>query len=277
MTSNNHGELTAALTLACHHIISSEAVKAGKKIPTLAVIRIVYEHDKGVKMGSTVTKGTRRAEVMTTHPNAGKIVWVGQIMGVQPRIRLLRSYNERQHSYLGYVVRINGKCGDQSGEFLVAVGPGAHQKHRFQAGMELSGLSLPVADPRKETASFYQTSGIKLTKEATDQLPAGPPFISIPPDLPTYRERGSRRLSTRTYEAKCSTCVWGCRMPVEIIIDPWNPSRKQYRFETFCYGPKSCAVYRPGPNRKVPGYKGTPWVEEDWVDEDAILHRGPDD
>jgi hypothetical protein len=24
-------------------------------------------------------------------------------------------------------------------------------------------------------------------------------------------------------------------MPVEIIIDHWNPSQKRYRFETFCY------------------------------------------
>jgi hypothetical protein len=46
-------------------------------------------------------------------------------------------------------------------------------------------------------------------------------------------------------------------MPVEIIIDQWNPSKKQYRFETFCYGPKSCPFYRPGPERKVPGLRCT--------------------
>jgi len=34
-------------------------------------------------------------------------------------------------------------------------------------------------------------------------------------------------------------------MPVEIIVDRWNPSRKMYRFETFCYGPKSHPLYRP--------------------------------
>lgn len=66
-------------------------------------------------------------------------------------------------------------------------------------------------------------------------------------------------------------------MPVEMIIDQWNPSKKQYRFETFCYGPKSCAFYRPRPVRKVPGRKGMSYTEEDWVDEDATAHRGPDD
>jgi hypothetical protein len=67
------------------------------------------------------------------------------------------------------------------------------------------------------------------------------------------------------------------RMPVEIIIDQWNPSKKRYRQETFCYGPKSCAFYRAGAVRKVPGRKGMSYTEEDWVDEDATSHRGPDD
>jgi hypothetical protein len=49
------------------------------------------------------------------------------------------------------------------------------------------------------------------------------------------------------------------------------------RFETFCYGPKSCQLYRAGATRKVPGRKGMSYTEEDWVDEDATSHRGPDD
>ncbi len=79
------------------------------------------------------------------------------------------------------------------------------------------------------------------------------------------------------YDSKCTTCIWGCRMPVEMIIDQWNPSQKQYRFETFCYGPKICPFYRSGPPRKVPGRKGMSYTKEDWVDEDATSHRGPDD
>ena len=84
-------------------------------------------------------------------------------------------------------------------------------------------------------------------------------------------------MDARTYDAKCGTCVWGCRMPVEMIIDHWNPSKKRYRFETFCYGPKSCSFFRAGPTRKVPGRKGMSYTEEDWVDEDATSHRGPDE
>jgi hypothetical protein len=208
---------------------------------------------------------------------AEKIQWSGRVVGVQPRIRLLRSFDERKHTYLGYVLHVDGTCAGEPKEFLIAVGKATHEKHRFRAGMELCGRSAPVADPAMEVAGFYKTSGIKVTEDVSGEPPAGPPFQGVPPDLPTYRARGHRRLSARTYGARCLTCIWGCRMPVEIIVDHWNPSRKQHRFETFCYGPKSCDFYRPGPTRKVPGRKGMSYTEEDWVDEDATAHRGPDE
>ena len=66
-------------------------------------------------------------------------------------------------------------------------------------------------------------------------------------------------------------------MPVELTIDHWNPTQKRYRFETFCYGPKSGPLYRAGPTRKVPGRKGMSWKEEDWVDEEATAHRSMDE
>ncbi len=205
--------------------------------------------------------------------NTEKIAWSGRIVAVQPRIRLTRSFDEQYHSYQGYVLRIGGICGGQAREFLIAVGEGAQEKHRFQTGMELMGQSSQVDDPRKETAEFYKTSGLKVLTNAGNDLPAGPPFSGVPPGLATYRDRGHRRLAARTYETKCMTCIWGCRMPVEMIIDHWNPARKQYRFETFCYGPKSCSFYRAGALRKVPGRKGMSYTEEDWVDEENTSHR----
>ncbi len=62
-----------------------------------------------------------------------------------------------------------------------------------------------------------------------------------------------------------------------MIIDHWNPSRRRYRTETFCYGPKSCRLYESGPTRKVSDRHGLSYQEEDWVDEQEISHRGPDD
>ena len=209
--------------------------------------------------------------------NMEKTAWSGRIVAVQPRIRLMRSFDERYHSYQGYVLRVGGTCGDECCEFLIAVGKAAQEKHRFQAGMEVSGLAVPVPDPRLETAGFYKASGLKVLKDVDGEPSADPPFLGVPPDLETYRSRGHRRLAAKTYDTKCLTCIWGGRMSVEMIIDHWNPSKKRYRFETFCYGPKNCSLYRAGPTRKVPGRKGMSYTEEDWVDEEATSHRGPDE
>jgi hypothetical protein len=206
-----------------------------------------------------------------------KIEWRGDLKGVQPRIRLTRSFDERYHTYLGYVLHVTGVVGDSSTEFSVAIGKGAHSKHAFRVGDTVSGVSEPVADPRLETAQFYKTSKLRIVKRGPEIDDASPPWLGIPPCLETYRSRGHRRLAIRTYDDKCRYCIWGCRMPVEMIIDQWNPSNRRFRFETFCYGPKSCSSYRAGPTRKVPGRKWMNWKEEDWVDEDATAHRGLDE
>ena len=212
------------------------------------------------------------------HGTAGqKVAWSGTIVAVQPRIRLIRSYDERYHSYHGYVLRIEGTCGGESGEASIAVGRAAHAKHGFHVGMEVSGEAVPVADPRTETAGWYKPSRLKVIRDADAEPSSGPPFHGVPPDLETYRARGHRRLDTRTYDTRCATCTWGCRMPVVLVLDRWNPSRKRYRVETFCYGPKSCSFYRAGPARTVPVQEGSSYTEGDWVDESATAHRGSDE
>ena len=202
-----------------------------------------------------------------------KIAWQGTLVSVQPRIRLTRSFDQRNHSYLGYALRIQGTIGGEEGGFLVGIGKAAHVKHQFRAGDVVSGRARPVADEEMESVEFYKASGLKLIERAAEEVP----WLGVPPDLAVYRERGHRRLDARTYQAKCLTCIWGCRMQVEMIIDQWNPSQRRYRFEAFCYGPKSCSLYRAGPTRKVPSRRGMTWEEEDWVDEDATAHCGEDE
>jgi hypothetical protein len=206
-----------------------------------------------------------------------KIAWEGEVLSVQPRIRLTRSFDQRSHSYLGYVLRIRGELGGEARELVVALGKGAHEKHQFQAGDRVSGVGMYVLDTRLETADLYKVSKLKVISRGEQRSGAPSPFLGVPPALEVYRERGHRRLAAVTYSTKCKACIWGCEMAVEMIIDQWNPSVRRYRRETFCYGPKSCPSYKAGPTRKVPGRKGMSWEEEDWVDEDATSHRGPDD
>jgi hypothetical protein len=206
-----------------------------------------------------------------------KLTSQGTLLAIQPRIRLTRSFDERSHSYLGYALRIQGTIADEERDFSIGIGQAAQAKHKFQAGDVLSGRAEPVVDPKLESVEFYKASGLKVIERAGTQKSSPPPFVGVPPELPVYRDRGHRRLDSKAYAARCSTCIWGCHMPVEMIIDQWNPSQKKYRFETFCYGPKSCSLYRPGTTRKVPGRKGMSWEEADWIDEEATALRGDDE
>ena len=206
-----------------------------------------------------------------------KVPWHGTLLAVQPRIRLMRSFDQRNHSYLGYVLFLRGVIAGGAREFSVGIGKSAQAKHEFRAGDEVSGEAVAVANPEMEPAEFYKASALKVVARGVEASASPPPWLGAPPALETYRARGHRRLDARTYEAKCRACLWGCRMPVEMILDQWNSQEREHRFETFCYGPKSCPAYRAGPTRKVSGRKGMRWEEEDWVDEEVTAHRSADD
>ena len=210
-------------------------------------------------------------------PKPGKQAWRGVVVAVQPRIRLTRSYDQRSHSYLGYVLRVLGELDGEERVFLVAIGAGAQAKHEFRVGDEVRGVGEWVAHPDLEVADLYKASAFEVATRGPAARTSPPPSTGVPPTLEEYRARGHRRLAALTYAAKCSTCLWAAEMAVEMVIDPWKPTKPKYRRETFCYGPKSCPHYAAGPTRKVPGRRGSSWTEEDWVDDEATKHRGPDE
>ena len=77
-----------------------------------------------------------------------KTDWQGTLISIQPRIRLLRSFDQRSHSYLGYALRIQGTIGDDDREFTVGIGKAAQVKHQFRAAMlsaERPSPSLMIA------------------------------------------------------------------------------------------------------------------------------------
>jgi hypothetical protein len=173
---------------------------------------------------------------------------------------------------------VRGRVGTEAREFLVGVGQGAHTKHHFRAGNALSGDALPVPDARLETVEFYKVSNLRVgLPEAEDATPP-PPWRRVTPPLAVYRERRHRRLAARTFQQKCWNCIWGCRMPVEMIIDQWNPSRRPLPNRNLLLGPLSCRLYQAGPARTVPGRRpGMIYTEEDWVDDEATSHRRPEE
>ncbi len=207
-----------------------------------------------------------------------KSTFTGTIISIQPRIRLIRSFDEASHTYLGYATTLERELDKTNNTtFSIGIGKAAHAKHQFKVNDVISGECVPVPDPDMEPVEYYKVSKIKVISKGTTGSTSSP-WELVPPELEVYRERGHRRLAARTYDTKCSSCMWGCRMPVEIIIDNWNPrGKKKFRFETFCYGPLNCKLYKAGPNRKVEGRNGMVYIEEDWVDQMAVEHRGEDE
>lgn len=106
---------------------------------------------------------------------------------VQPRIRLLRSIDERSHSYLGCVLRIQGDIGGVKRVFAVAIGNAAHEKHQLKGGGHVSGVGLPVAEPPLETARLYKVSGLKIEIRAAGAGLSPPPWHGLAPPISVCR------------------------------------------------------------------------------------------
>jgi hypothetical protein len=53
---------------------------------------------------------------------------------VQPRIRLRRSFDQRHHNYLGYVLRLDGEVRGGHRESTIAIGKAAPTEHMFAVG-----------------------------------------------------------------------------------------------------------------------------------------------
>ena len=65
--------------------------------------------------------------------------------------------------------------------------------------------------------------------------------------METYRSRGHRRLDVRTFESKCKTCVWGCRMLVEIVVGQLEPIQEALPVQDILARPQKLAYFiNPG-------------------------------
>lgn len=89
-----------------------------------------------------------------THQMENKLTFTAKILSVQPRIRLIRSFDEITHNYLGYAIFLQGTIGNEERDFSIGIGKAAHEKHQFRVGDEISGACSPVADERMEPVEF---------------------------------------------------------------------------------------------------------------------------
>ena len=195
-----------------------------------------------------------------------KILFTGRIISVKARIRLIRSFDQiPTHLYQGYTLILDGEAGGAyRNRFKVAIGPKAHEQHRFRIGDAIRGRAIPVPDAETEWAGFYKVSGLQLIERThPGDWPPGPDGGTAPP-LEQYRVRGHFRLKRETCETECVQCPFGLTMPTQIILDHWYPPKVKWCIETHCYGPRGCPRYKAGPPYRVPGRSsGMVYVDDD--------------
>jgi len=94
--------------------------------------------------------------------------------------------------------------------------------------------------------------------------------------MATYEWRGVRMLSKSLWKSKCFQCTWATMSNVVIIWD-FDKKISKYRFESFCYGPKSCKQYKMGKARSVPYKNRGSSLDEGWLDDLVTEQRNYDE
>jgi len=210
--------------------------------------------------------------------NQIKIEWQGTIISIQPRTRVWRYLvDNRTHYHIGYNLFIDGIANGVSGKFCVALSEKQQQIGGFRIGDLIQGTAWTKQYPEREFADYYRVGSLKLIPKATDKIEtAAPPWVGALPDMQTYADRGARMLSRSSWKTKCFKCIWATMANVEVQWD-FDRNIKKYRFESFCYGPKSCKYYKMGKPRAVP-YKGrSAAMDEGWLDDLCTENRDYDE
>ncbi len=209
---------------------------------------------------------------------SSKVNWKGKILSIQPRTRVWRYLTDnRTHYYLGYNFFIEGCSSDGKRQFTVAISEKQQLRSVFQVGDEIEGTAWTKKYEEREFADYYKAGSLKLLDRLAENLEViTPPWIMLPPTMQIYEERGARILSKSLWETKCFKCIWANMANVEIQWD-FDKDIKKYRFETFCYGPKSCEFYKMGRPRSVPYKNRHSTIDDGYLDELCTEGRNEND
>jgi len=209
--------------------------------------------------------------------DSGKIKWKGTIKSIQPRTRVWRYItHNRTHYHIGYNVFLTGESEEGLTEFAVAISAKQQQKWNFKIGDTISGTSWTKMYPEREFAEYYRTGSLKIIEKNKSTEETSSPWTGDLPEMEVYEYRGARMLSKSSWKGKCFTCYWATMSNVEIQWD-FDRNIKKYRFEPFCYGPKSCKYYNPGRSRSVPYRNRDSAIDSGDLDDICTENRGWDE
>ena len=205
-----------------------------------------------------------------------KIEWSGAILSIQPRTNVWRyRLDNRTHNHRGYNLFLEGEVSGLRAPFSVAISELQQQKLSCRIGDEVKGTAWTKMYAEGDYADYYRAGGLNVLHRAEQHEVKAPPYLIAPPNMETYEWRGARMLSKVSYNGKCMQCVWAA-MAAVVIEYNWGVSQKN-RFESFCYGPKSCKLYSMGRPRAVPYKDCGSSYDDGGLDEICTENRGWDD
>lgn len=206
-----------------------------------------------------------------------KTKWQGRIVSIQPRTRVWRYVTDnRTHYHIGYNLFLEGVSDQDYCSFVIAISEIQQIKGEFRIGDIISGTAWTKKYPEREYADYYRAGALKIIERSKIVDETTSPWNGQLPEMEVYEYRGARMLSKSLWKGKCFTCYYATMSNVEIQWD-FDRDIKKYRFESFCYGPKSCKYHKPGRERTVP-YKGRDSaVDTGWLDDICTENRGWDD
>ena len=190
-----------------------------------------------------------------------KISFQGIIKSVQPRSTVWRyRLDNRTHRTVGYNIFLTGIADGEEKDFAIAISEKQQEKYKFHIGDEIKGTGWTEKYPLK-----------KLQMNNVVPMKDGSPWVSEVPELAVYDWRGCRMLDKKCWSGKCFQCKWACMANVTIEYN-WGVTQK-HRFESFCYGPKNCKLYKMGKPRAVPYKDCGSSYDEGWLDEICTENR----
>lgn len=209
---------------------------------------------------------------------SSKVSFEGEIVSIQPRTRVWRYLTDnRTHYHLGYNIFIEGCSSEGEKQFTVAISEKQQLKGLFRICDVIKGTAWTKQYEEREFADYYRAGSLKLLNRAGENLEiTAPPWIIMIPPMQVYEDRGARLLSKSLWKTKCFKCIWANMANVEIQWD-FDKDIKKYRFETFCYGPKSCKFYKMGRARSVPYKNMGSAIDDGCLDELCTEGRDEED
>lgn len=206
-----------------------------------------------------------------------KISFQGTVLSVQPRSNVWRyRLDNRTHSLTGYNIFLTGVAEGEEKKFVVAISEKQQMKLRCHIGDVISGTGWTKKYPDLEYADYYRAGALKKAKEGPAvNSESSEPWTDEVPELSVYDWRGCRLLDKICWNKKCFTCKWAAMANVTIEYN-WGVSQK-FRFESFCYGPKNCSLYKMGRPRAVPDKQLGSVYDEGWLDDICTENRGDDE